>query len=71
MIADIEGWRKWEAAHSAAEPVDYERNLRWFDAALAHARALGAWPPADPLEGFEANLAYIHRLHASLGAAKP
>lgn len=71
MIADIEGWRKWEAEWTAAEPVDYERNLRWYASALAHARALGRWPPADAMEGFSEKLAYIHRLHASLDTDRP
>ncbi|MGH9414945.1 MAG: hypothetical protein ACRD0Y_14540 [Terriglobales bacterium] len=71
MIADIEGWRKWEAEHMAASPSDYERNLRWFEAAVEHARALGVWPPADPMEGFEEKLAYVHRLHAMPQAPTP
>lgn len=71
MIRHIEAWRKWEAAQRAAEPVDYERNLRWYESALEYARALGAWPPADPMEGFEQKLAYIHRLHGVKGHPGP
>lgn len=55
----------------AATPSDYERGLRWFETAIEYARALGAWPPADPMEGFEDKLAYIHRVHAMPHAAKP
>ncbi len=63
MIRHIEEWRKWEAAQKADEPIDFDKNLRWYESALEYARALGAWPPADPMEGFEQKLAYIHRLH--------
>jgi len=69
MIRDPEGWRRWEEASLAAEPSDHARNLRWFDQALAEARALGVWPPGDPLEGFEEKLERIHRVQA-LGRRK-
>lgn len=69
MIRDPEGWRAWESASLAAEPPDYERNLRWYAAMLELARELKVWPPADPLEGFDEELARIHRLHR-LGEAR-
>jgi hypothetical protein len=69
MIRDPEGWRKWEEASLAGEPADHERNLRWFEAAIAHARALGVWPPKDPLEGLEEKLERVHRMHRTFGGA--
>ena len=35
---------------------DHARNLRLVDALLAEARALGVWPPADPLGGLDVDL---------------
>lgn len=69
MIRDPEGWRRWEEASLAAAPLNYEQRLRWYDAAIAHARTLGVWPPQDPMEGFEEKLEYIHRLHGAAGHA--
>jgi hypothetical protein len=35
------------------EPPDYFRNLRLYEAMYEHARRLGVFPLADPLEGIE------------------
>ncbi len=34
-------------------PTDLEENLRVLASLLEIARALGVWPPQDPLEGIE------------------
>ncbi len=37
-------------------PVDHAQNLRIVEGLIAEARALGVWPPADPLEGVEVDV---------------
>ena len=56
MIRDPDAWRRWEAEWERRTPADLEVNLRIFRTLLEMARALGAWPPADPLEGIEVDL---------------
>jgi hypothetical protein len=45
-----------EARLAASEPASLERGLRIADALAEEARALGVWPPADPLEGIEVDV---------------
>ena len=45
-----------EARIAAAEPASLERGLRIADALAKEARALGVWPPPDPLEGIEVDV---------------
>ena len=56
MIRDKAAWeafeKEWERRHAA----DWESNWRVFEALLEHARALGVWPPADPLEGLDVDI---------------
>ena len=56
MIRDVEFWEAWEREYIAKEPVDFARNLRLLEAMYEHARLLGAFPPADPLEGIEVKI---------------
>lgn len=56
MIRDHEAWRRWEARWQRRTPADLETNLRVFQVLMEHARALGAWPPKDPLEGIEVDI---------------
>jgi len=53
MIRDVKFWRQWEEKGPLREPADFARNLRLYDAMYELARTLGAFPPADPLEGIE------------------
>lgn len=55
------------------ERPDHGRNLRLVEALLDEARRLGAWPPADPLEGIEADLrlARILNVRALAGEDRP
>jgi len=56
LIKDAKYFEEWERTFIASEPPDYERNLKWFESMIEHARALGAWPPSDPLEGIEVKI---------------
>ncbi|MCH8275281.1 MAG: hypothetical protein IH851_10870 [Armatimonadetes bacterium] len=47
-------------------PVDYEENVRFFEAAIAHARVLGVWPPSNPLESLETDLRVAKALNANV-----
>ena len=57
MIRDKALWEQFEAAWQRGQPTDFAANWRVFEALLEHARALGAWPPEDPLEGLEHDIA--------------
>ena len=56
MIKDVAYWEAWERDYIAKEPVDFAQNLRLLEAMYEHARRLGAFPPADPLEGIEVKI---------------
>ena len=56
MLKNPKGWQAWEREWLRSSPVNYRQNLMIFDALLKEARLLGAWPPKDPLEGFEVDL---------------
>jgi len=56
VIRDTEAWREWEVHWQRRKPANLEANLRVFWTLVEHARALGAWPPKDPLEGIEVDI---------------
>ncbi|MBI4165272.1 MAG: hypothetical protein HY508_06005 [Acidobacteria bacterium] len=56
MIRDAQSWADWEARYLASEPADFRRNLRLLEAMYEHARALGVFPLADPMEGLETDI---------------
>jgi hypothetical protein len=66
MIKDAKYFEEWERRLIASEPPDYERNLRIVEAMVAEARALGVWPPQDPLEGIEVDIRWAKALNAKL-----
>jgi hypothetical protein len=68
MIKDAKYFEEWERRLIASEPPDYERNLRIVEAMVAEARALGVWPPQDPLEGIEVDIRWAKALNAKLPA---
>lgn len=45
-----------EARLAAETPPSLERALATVDALVEEARALGVWPPADPLDGIESDV---------------
>ncbi|MGD0694312.1 MAG: hypothetical protein ABSB82_05610 [Terriglobia bacterium] len=53
MIKDVDFWERWKAQQIASELDDFQRNLAIMEAMYEHARLLGAFPPAEPLEGIE------------------
>lgn len=73
MIRDLESWRRWEAEWQRLTPADLEAGLKVFQTLLEHARALGVWPPKDPLEGIEVDihLAKVINVQKSTGATGP
>lgn len=70
MIKDVKAWQEWEDRYNASQPVDYEHNLRLADAMLEHARALGVFPPKDPLEGIETKIQLARVLNCSQNSYK-
>ncbi len=46
----------FEASLAAAQPPSLAAALEIADALVEEARALGVWPPADPLEGIEVDV---------------
>ena len=63
MIRDEKTWRQWEAEWQRSTPADPETNLRVFWTLLEMARAAGAWPPANPLEGLENDIRLARRIN--------
>ncbi len=56
MIRDPKTWEEFEASWQRNNPPDLNRHLQIFENLMEIARALGAWPPADPLTGIEVDL---------------
>ena len=62
-------WLEFEDAF-LRRPPNYEESVRVFEALVAHARALGKWPPEDPLEGIENDIRLARILNALPTARK-
>lgn len=56
MIKDWGAWTEWERRWVRDQAPDFAANLRLLDAMYEWARQLGAFPPADPLEGIEVDI---------------
>ncbi len=63
MIRDVKAWRQWEAQWQRLNRSRPEENLRIFWTLLEMARAAGAWPPADPLEGIETDIEMARKVN--------
>ncbi len=66
MIRDTEFWEAWKTEQIRREPVDFQRNLRIAEAMYQHARALGAFPLDDPLEGLDVKIRVAKALNVRL-----
>lgn len=66
MIRGTRIWEAWERDLIRRTPADFARNLRIAEAMLEHARAMGAIPRKDPLEGIEAKIRLARALNAEL-----
>ncbi len=74
MIRDVKAWQQWEAQWQRVNRSRPEENLRIFWTLLEMARAAGAWPPADPLEGIETDLELARKVNTyvePLGKSSP
>lgn len=69
MIRNTEKWRRWETEQLRSDPVDVEANFAAFEAMLEHARAVGAFPRKDPLEGLDVAIRIARILNA--GTTRP
>lgn len=56
MIKNRRMVQQFEDARMRSEPPDYFRSLRIVEALYAEARALGALPCRDPLDGIEVDI---------------
>jgi hypothetical protein len=65
MIRDHDMLEQWEKKHSREQSPDYFHNLRLFEALYEEARALGAFPLENPLEGLESKVCLARRLNVS------
>ena len=63
MIRDVKTWRQWEVQWQRFNRSRPEENLRVFWTLLEMARAAGTWPPADPLEGIEIDIALARKVN--------
>lgn len=56
MIKDIKYWEDFEKKLIADSKPDYLKNLEIFKLMLQHAKAVGAIPLKNPLEGIEIDI---------------
>jgi LmbE family N-acetylglucosaminyl deacetylase len=63
MIRNPHIVRAFEDDLARRSPPDHLANLRLAEAMLEEARQLGAWPPANPLEGIEVDVRVARILH--------
>ena len=63
MIRRTASLIEFERSQARQGPVDYQRNLRIYGEMIAWARTVGAWPPRDPLAGFEDDIRYAKSIH--------
>ncbi len=70
MIRDPDKFRAWEDTLIANTPNDFAANLRWADEVLAFTKSVGAFPPADPWEGFEHKVRMARLINCSPNSFK-
>ncbi len=68
MIRNRAYWEQWKKERIRNEPVDIEHNFAIMDAMYHHARALGVFPLADPLEGLDVRIKLAKAVNVSLPA---
>lgn len=56
MVKDPEYLRQFEKKLQESQPADFKRNLQIQQWLYEEARSLGAFPPADPLDGIESHI---------------
>ena len=73
MIKDMTFWNTWESQGPLREAFDPSRALELGNAMYEYARAVGAFPPADPLAGLETtiSLARAVNVHSAPGSDRP
>jgi len=70
MIRDRVAWEKWERDFVASAPPDFWKNLRLVEEMYEHARALGVFPLANPMEGLETKLWLARVINVSTDSGK-
>ncbi len=63
MIRDPEQFTKWETEWLRDHPLDLDARFRLMEAMIEHARALGVFPPPDPLEGIDVDIRIARALN--------
>ncbi|RMF60644.1 MAG: hypothetical protein D6746_06555 [Bacteroidetes bacterium] len=71
MIRDRAAWDAFEARWQTHNYLTLEERFRLQDELIALARALGAWPPEDPLAGLETDIHLARKLHAASRPSAP
>lgn len=71
MVKGSHRWQEWEREYIASSPPDFFRNQTIFEAMVAQAREAGVWPPANPLEGIEVDIALAKALNVQLTPSAP
>ncbi len=56
MVKDREYLEQFEKTMQESEPVDFKKNFQIQQWLYEEARSLGAFPPADPLDGIESDI---------------
>lgn len=68
MIRNHDMLEQWKKKRSREQSPDYFQNLRLFEGLYEEARALGAFPLENPLDGLERKVRLARRLNVSRAA---
>ena len=63
MIRNSHILREWEKQQIKHSRLDFSQNLRLFEAMYEEARALGALPLDNPLDGIEAKIDFARKIN--------
>jgi hypothetical protein len=65
MIRNRQVWIEWENQFHRGRAVDFQQNLRIYEALYQQACLLGVLPPENPLEGIEDKIRLAKAINVS------
>ena len=71
MLKSTPEWEAWQREQIRKSPKGYMRNIAIAEELLRHAEAMGALPPANPLEGIEDDIQLAKALNVRLKGSSP
>lgn len=68
MIRNEEKFREWENHWISQETLNLDKKFRILDGMYREARALGLFPPENPMEGLEEKIRFVRALNVRRAA---